>query len=65
MHARLGLRRSVVEADQPDDRAESSPVSAPAGSHVCPVCGELVKAADLGAALFHQRPNHKAGDRRR
>ncbi|HVY98061.1 MAG TPA: hypothetical protein VHA35_01070 [Dongiaceae bacterium] len=66
MQARLGPRRSVAEGDREEaagDRAEP-PASAPAGSYICPVCGETVRAADLGASLFHQRPNHKAGDRR-
>jgi hypothetical protein len=64
---KLDLRRSAeTETDRTeelDEKAKSA--DAPAvGSHVCPVCGETVKAGDFGASLYHQRPNHKASDRR-
>jgi hypothetical protein len=60
-----GLRRSVAEAARNEELGNPPEALAPAGNHVCPVCGVTVKAADLGASLFHQRPNHRASDRLR
>jgi hypothetical protein len=67
MIVKLGLDGSVVEVDRSGELDEGPEAEAAelAGTYKCPVCGETVKAADLGAALYHQRPNHKADDRRR